>query len=405
VNRPIRKFSLAYAIRRNAKSLAEAQNTYKQNLAAMNTSLIGVLGSSLPQPSRLPPDWSTFAATYEAAAADALDWINNVMTRLLHAPGEVQNFNTLVIILLQDAIAQATLLQQNPRNPVASASLHDDLLDLNAQLSPVIAFVADAIARLRDFADVLPRTAAKLQPIAQASINGAKADRQPIENLDARMQQLQSGIRSFTRQIIALGTAEGVAILLGVITAPPGPRACLKLGAAIAVATTSIGLDARPLVDDSDAIAALVSQIEASTLDVSALTLLASSYAAMADQAGQIQYDLQAVLQQWRTLSRDVSQAISEIQKALADADAAPPIFNLVTEELNEAVTEWSAACAQAGALTVQLHVNNARLQVGMPQAMVQQALQNGQTLDIITYCNQVSAAAKARRRASSHAR
>ena len=404
VKRPIRKFSLAYAVRRNATSLAEAQNTYKQNLAVVNALMVGILGSSLPQLNQFPPDGSTFATAYEAATGDTLDWINNVMTRLLHAPGEVQNFNALVTLLLRDAIAKATLLQRNPRDAVALASLHDDLLDLNAQLSIVVAFAADATAQLQNFADVLPRRATQLRSIAQASINHAKADRHEIDHLNARIGQLQSGIRSFTEQIIALGIADGVAIELGLVI-PPGSLACLKLGAAIAVATTFFGLDAQPIVDDNNAIAALITETGGGTADLSALTWLANSYAAMADQTGQIQHHLEAVLEQWQRLSRDVSQAISEIQEAIADHSAAPSIFNLVTEELNEAVTEWSAAYAQAGALTLQLNVNHARLQVGMPSSVVQQSLQNDQAVDIITYCNQVSAAAKARRRASSPTR
>ena len=68
-------------------------------------------------------------------------------------------------------------------------------------------------------------------------------------------------------------------------------------------------------------------------------------------------------------------------------------------------VLSAGAAYAQAGALTLQLNVNQARLQVGMPSSVVQQSLQNDQAVDIITYCNQVSAAAKARRRASSPTR
>jgi len=72
-----------------------------------------------------------------------------------------------------------------------------------------------------------------------------------------------------------------------------------------------------------------------------------------------------------------------------------------VANDLNEAVTEWTAAYTQAGSLTVQLNVNNAQLQVGMSSTQVQQALQQGQVVDIITYYNQVSAAAKSKRFAS----
>ena len=410
VTRSTRRLSLAHAIRNNAKTLAQAQNTYKQNVVIVNTFITGVLSSSLPALNTFPPDWQTFVTAYEAANGDALNWVNNVMARLLNVPGEVQSYNSLVTMLLQDAITQTAVLQKDPGNKIALAALNNDLSGLTSQLDLVTAFIVGAISQLENFGDVLPDMATQLQTIAQASINDANADQQQIDNLNSQIQQLQSDISSLTNAIIALGVVDGVAITLGIIATiaafPVGALAWLVLGPAIAVATTFIGLDAQQIVDDKNSISALEGQIKGITADVSTLSVLANTYSAMASQTQQIQNDLQAILQEWQTLSSDVAQAVAEIQAAIADSSSINGIapaanFAAVAKDLNEAVTEWNAAYAQAGALTVQLNVNNAQLQLGMSSSTVQQTLRTGHTVDIITYYNMVSAAGKARRHAS----
>ena len=394
---------LAHAIRKRARSLAQAQNTYKQNLAVVNTFMTGVLSSSLPQLNEHPPDWQTFVTAYETATGDALNWVNHVMARLLNVPGEVRNYDSLVTILLQDALIQTALLERNPKNMAALTALNNDLSGLKDQLGLITTFISGAITQLQNFQDVLPGMATQLQAIATASISAANADKQQIASLNglnAQIQQLQSDIQSLNRAIIALGIADGVALTLGIVVTisawPFGALAWIAFGPAVAAAANFIALDAEKIKADQSAIAALENQLTGTMADISTLTLLSNTYAAMASQTVEIQTDLQAVLREWQTLGGDVSQAVSDIQAAIADTGSTN--FTIVANDLNEAVTEWTAAYTQAGALTVQLDVNNAQLQLGMSSAQVQQALQQGQTVDIITYYNQVSAAARAKR-------
>src|SRR5579871_3112782 len=100
---------LSAAFRKNATSLGQAQNTYKQNVAMVNTYIAGVLSSSLPTLNSYPPDWATFVTAYEQAGSDALNWVNNVMARLLDVPGNVQGYNGVISQLLQDAQNQANI--------------------------------------------------------------------------------------------------------------------------------------------------------------------------------------------------------------------------------------------------------------------------------------------------------
>ncbi len=280
MTQPVRKLSLAHAIRKNAKSLAQAQNTYKQNVVVVNTFITGVLSSSLPALNDYPPDWQNFVTAYETATGDALGWVNNVMARLLNVPGEVQNYDSLVTMLLQDALRQSALLQSNPGNQPALAALNNDLSGLKDQLGLVTAFIAGAITQLQNFQDVLPSMATQLQAIATDSVNASNADKQQIANLNAQIQQLQADIKSLTAAIIALGIADGVALTLGTVVTiaawPFGALVWLMLGPAVAVATTFIALDAVNIENDKKAISALQGQITGITADVSTLTVLSN---------------------------------------------------------------------------------------------------------------------------------
>ena len=405
MTRSTREFSLAQAIHRNAKSLAQAQNTYKQNLVFVNTFITGVLSSSLPQLNQPPPDWLNFVRSYEMATEEALTWVNDVMAHLLNVPGAVQSYDTVVALLLQDAIAQATSLQSTPDNGMALEVLQDDLANLNDLFGQVIAFISAVISRLENFQNVLPGMATQLQSIAQASINDANADRQQIANLNTQIQQLQSDMASLSAQIIAAGSGDPEAVTLGLVGImtdwPGGALLWIVLGPAVASSATIIGLDEAKIENDQKQISVLQGQINAITADVSTLALLANGYGVMASQTQQIQTDLQAMLGQWQTLEDDVANAVSDIQSAIVESDTGAAVFEAVAAELNDAVMNWNAASAEVGALTVQLQVNNAPLQVGMSSAMVGQALEGGRTVDILTYYNHGSAVAMSRRRAA----
>ena len=389
------RLTLVQAISQNKSSLADAQNTYKENVIAVNTLITSVLSSSLPTLNQNPPDWQDFVTAYVAAKTDALGWVNNVLARLLAVPSEVQNYNNIITQLLQDAKAQATTLAANPSNPSALAILNNDLSGITTQMNIVTAFISGALTAIQSFGDSLPDMANQLNTIAQKSIADANADQQQIDKLNADIAQLQADIKSLTASIIALGIADGVALTLGTVATiaawPVGALTWLVMGPVVAVASTYIALDAIQIKTDKAKIESDQNQIQGLTADVATLSVLSQNYAAMAQQTEAIESNLQAILAEWQTLSGDVSAAVSDIQAAISDTSAAN--FNAVLNDINGAITEWNDAYNQAGTLVLDLQVNNAQLQVGMSQDQVQTALAQGQTVGIIQYYNNIQVA------------
>lgn len=385
--------SLALAIRRNAGSLAAAQTSYKQNVVAVNTVMTSVLTSSLPTLNQNPPDWSDFIAAFEQANGDALNWVNNVMARLLNVPQDVLGYNSVITQVLQDAKTQAQNLITQPSNQVALATLNQDLNALTNQLGLVTSFIVGAINALQQSSDNLPDMAQQLQSIANKSTVDANADQSQIDALNSQISQLKDDIKSLTAAIVALGIADGIALTLGIATTiaawPFGAVVWFVLGPVVAVATTYIALDALKIKADQDSIETLLGQITGITADVATLHVLANNFADMASQTEAIESALQAVLAEWQTLEGDVNAAVNDIRSAISDSSGAN--FTAVLNDVTQAITEWNAAYAQAGSLQLDMQVNNAQLQFGMSSAQVQSTLASGQTADLISYYNQIA--------------
>ena len=384
--------ALAQAIRKNSLSLAVKQTTYKQNVVAVNTLINSVLSSNLPTLHQNPPDWDDFVNAYEKANSQSLDWVNNVMARLLDVPDNVRNYNDAITQTLTNAKTQAHTLISDPSNKGALSTLHADLNNLTSQLGLITTFISGALTSLQNFKDVLPSIASELQTIANDSTKAAKADQQQIDKLNTDIDNLHSEIKSLTNSIIGLGIADGVALTLGVVATvaafPVGALTWLVLGPAIAVATTYIVLDAEKIKADKALIEQDEAEIKGLTADVSTLHILSKNFAAMSSETVAIEDNLQAILNEWQTLETDVSNAVTDIRTAIADSGSAD--FNGVVSELTDAAKEWDAAYQQAGGLHLDLNVNDAVLQVGMTQDEIKSAVAAANTTDIIAYYNKV---------------
>ncbi|AOJ43555.1 enterotoxin (HBL) [Burkholderia sp. AU33423] len=373
--------------------MSDVQAAYKQSVIFVNTEATGVYSSQLGVLNTLPPDWQDFVTAHQNAQADALDWINNVMARLLTVPASVQNYNGTISAALQDAKLQAQALIANPTNAGAKSALISDLNLVKSQVSLVLAFVSSTLSSLQSYQNKVPDMAQQLQTIANKSSADAGADQKKIDDLNAAIDQLKSDIKSLTAAIVALSIADGIAITLGVVATiaawPVGALAWLVLGPAVAVATTFIALDAVKIKNDKALIESKQSEITGITQDVAVLQGMAKQYGDFAAQTAEVQSNLENVLAEWQTLDNEVTSAVNDIQAAIADQQA--PNYQAVANDLDQAITAWTAAYNQAGSLIIDINVNNAQLSPGMSEQEVQTALAAGRTTDLVTYFNQAA--------------
>ena len=379
--------ALHLAFSKRVQTLSDVQAAYKQSVIFVNTEATGVYSSQLGVLNTLPPDWQDFVTAHQNAQADALDWINNVMARLLTVPASVQNYNGTISAALQDAKLQAQALIANPTNAGAKSALISDLNLVKSQVSLVLAFVSSTLSSLQSYQNKVPDMAQQLQTIANKSSADAGADQKKIDDLNAAIDQLKSDIKSLTAAIVALSIADGIAITLRVVATiaawPVGALTWLVLGPAVAVATTFIALDAVKIKNDKALIESKQNEITGITQDVAVLQGMAKQYGDFAAQTAEVQSNLENVLAEWQTLDNEVTSAVNDIQAAIADQQA--PNYQ------DQAIAAWTAAYNQAGSLIIDINVNNAQLSPGMSQQEVQTALAAGQTTDLVTYFNQAA--------------
>lgn len=387
--------SLALAIKKNAEPLGQAQTTYKENVAIVNTFVNAVLTSQLPTLSSPPPDWEQFITLYEEADQDALRWVNGVMGRLLDVPEEVIGYNTTITQLLADAQGQAQALVASPSDAGALAALEAALQSLTRQLALVTSFISGAVKAVENFGDVLPEMSTKLNQLAEKSIKDAGVDEGKIAAINAKIEELREEIKSLTAALVGLGIADGVALTLGVAITiaawPVGAIAWFVLGPVVVVATVCIAIDSEKIIADKDEIKAEQEAMSGPESDVAALKILSGHYAAMVAETETIEASLRAVLQAWQSLESDVATAVSDIGAAASDANS--KAFQAVENDLGGAIAEWNAAYSAAGALELDLQVNPAPLELGMSSAEVQAKLAGSSSMGIIEYFNQVAAA------------
>jgi DNA repair exonuclease SbcCD ATPase subunit len=387
---------LSYAIKKNAAALADAQTAYKQNVVTVNNLLTSVLNSSLPTPTELPvipPDYADYATALEGAQQCAYDWVNTVMARLLSVPAEVQDYNTVINALLQDAQSQLSILVSSPADQTALDLLTKDLKNLSTQLNMVTVFISSAITSIQKVNDQLPTAAANLQSIADKSLHDAAIDQADLDKLNTEIANLKDEISTLSAQIAEFAFVDAAAITLGLVASiaawPVGLTSWIVLGPVVAVATTYIALDSVKLVNDKNLLQA--DQDRASDLYNSEVVLnsLAANFSSLASQTTAIEANLQSILNEWQTLENEVNSAISDINKATQDTTSANYIA--VMNDINDAITEWNLAYAQAGILNITLNVNTAPLKVGMSPSEVQAALAQGKTMDIMTFYNSIA--------------
>lgn len=312
------------------------------------------------------------------------------MARLLTVPESVQGFNTTISQLLQDAKTQASTLLQNPSDPTSLAILERDLSMLSSQFNIVVTFISGAVTNIQTVQNKLPDMAVQLQSIATKSTQDAKVDQGKIDQLNKDIDGLQAEIKSLTTTIVATNIAEGIALTVGVVVTiafwPIGAIAWLFLGPAVAAGALVITLSATKLQAAQAKLDSDKSQMDQLTATVATLHILAKTYNDMANQVQETENNLKEVLKEWQTLESDLNAAITDIKTAMADEKGTN--FNAVLNDLKDAINEWNAAYAQAGALHLDLQVNNAPLKVGMSDSEVQAAINNGQNVGVMNYYN-----------------
>lgn len=253
--------------------------------------------------------------------------------------------------------------------------------------------ISGVITTLQSFKESLPRQASNLQSIADAATKDQRADQNQISALSQKIDAANAEIGSLTAAIVGLAIVDGVAIVLGVVAVavagPIGLVTWIFLGAAVAVASIYIAIDATKIKALKDEIEADQKSMSSFTADVAALANTAKVFKQFADQAQAIEDNLQRILDAWGALKAEFAVVQNELHTA--SSDYTQEKWQSVKTDFENALADWNTFVASVGQLNITVQGNTAKLQLGMSSAEVQAAMAAGQTTDFMTYINRAA--------------
>lgn len=378
------------AVNNNVVRLTSESAQYKNNVILVSQYVSGVMNSNLPVLQNPVPDWDTYVTAYLAAKSSAMTWVNTVLVRLNTVPNTIIGFNGAVNNLFQNAIQNADALILNPSDQSARMFLQNDINNALNDMSYFENQINDVISTLQSFKDTLPQQASNLQAIANAAMQDQRADQQQIQALNQKIEAANQEIKSLTSAIIGLAIADGVAVVLGVVAVavagPIGMVTWIFLGAAVAVASIYIAIDATKIKALKAEIEEYQKSMTSFTADVAALTNTATVFKQFADQAQAIEANLQQILDAWGTLKSELQLVSNDI--AAASGDYTREQWQSVKTDIEHAQSDWNTFVAGVGQLNISIQGNTAQLELGMSSTDVQAAVAAGKTSDFITYIN-----------------
>lgn len=376
-----------------AIKLATSTNNYKENVITVCNYVSAVASSELPTLFHTFPEWDTFTQTYINAKTDALGWTNNVLASLLQTPRDILDYNKAMQIGFSDAISNSDFLIQHPNDKMTREMLTVNLKHLLQLTSSSKSEVALLLTKIQSFASDLPLQAEKLQAIADNAAKEEQVDEDKVNELNADIGRLNDEINSLTTQIVGLGIVDAACITLGITAvAVAGPWGLITwpfLGVAGAVATTFIVLDGIQISNDLDKIKSDQKNINEYTQDAAQLKAFANTFSNLANTAIAIQTNVQQIIEVWTNLENSIQTVIDDLLKS--ESEMTSENWKSVKSTFELALEDWNLMIKLVGSLNIQINANDAKIEPGMSEEEVKEAMNKGNTMGYLEYINKIA--------------
>lgn len=385
--------SLSEAISQNASTAGAAQLTYQQNVATITAAMLAVSEASIPTLYFPPSNWSGFENTFTEAKANAQQWVNDVLSKLLDVPDDVDNNNSVVTQILTACSNYAKQLEQQPDSTTIQA-LNTDLSTLSTQLGLVTTYISSCQSAVSSFNDQLPALVEQLMSLVTDFTNQENVDQAQVNALQTAITQLNGDIAQQEQNIVTEGILAGAALYIGYISGwtPVGFLVKVLCTATVAAAAYGIDLAANTIASDTAQISSDTQNMNEYTQDAAACMAQVTSFSNLVSQMSAVATSLENVLQQWTTFESEIKTAVAEVSQATQDTSSAQ--YAAVLTDLQNASNEWTSVDELAVSLQLTLNATEATLQSGMTPQQVQAAVQSAPSQDVISYLNSMPAAA-----------
>jgi CRISPR/Cas system CMR-associated protein Cmr5 small subunit len=343
-------------------------------------------------PDNPPEGWDEAQKTWASMTGTLKGWVYGTLETVTKIPKELLDSSSITIIpKLDTAIYDAGVLAKNPKDTSAKKDLLEITLPaLTSKFNEFSTQTTALLYRLEDQATVFDGDAKTIHDNADKALKKAAEDADTIKELTQQIQALRADIT-----VAALAIAGGSILLVtGVV----------MVGAAIALAGASEGMslfllvpagitagagayiiatNAERIKKDQREIDEKVNQVAKNNKDLVFLNTVASDLGGFASKVEEMKNALSVIAKPWQEAENYFTHAYNE----LIDVEAKPEDWLAFQNELLQIEKDWNNLMPIMEQLLLAANmVKDTKIEIGMDENQVKQALDKGKSVDIFKY-------------------
>jgi hypothetical protein len=382
---------LAFQTLRGSIQAAQAgAGDYKTALWSLISYAAQLKAYQFPTDVQHPPEgWDEAQKTWAGMTGTLSGWAYSTLAMVIKIPTELLQSSDLTILpSLRRAIDEAGLLVNNPNDTAAKKDLLEITLPaLATKFREFSSWTTALVYRLENQATVFDQDAKTMQDIANIALKAAGTDADKIKQLTQEIQSLRDDFTSHAQSTAGEAIAtSAVTMALLVLPSAPGTLSLLALMVPAVLITTGgkkiVATNTQRIVYDAEKIDDAINKIETLNAEITFLNTVASNLQQFASQVDGLKNALSVVAQPWQSAENYFTQAYND----LIDVEVKKEDWLLLRNELQEIENDWKALMPTMKQLLLDVEFSNAKLEIGMDENQVRQALDNRNSVDIIEY-------------------
>ncbi len=382
---------LAFQTLRGSIQAAQAgAGDYKTALWSLISYAAQLKAYQFPTDVQHPPEgWDEAQKTWAGMTGTLKGWAYSTLAMVIKIPTELLQSSDLTILpSLRRAIDEAGLLVNNPNDTAAKKDLLEITLPaLATKFREFSSWTTALVYRLENQATVFDQDAKTMQDIANIALKAAGTDADKIKQLTQEIQSLRDDFTSHAQSTAGEAIAtSAVTMALLVLPSAPGTLSLLALMVPAVLITTGgkkiVATNTQRIVYDAEKIDDAINKIETLNAEITFLNTVASNLQQFASQVDGLKNALSVVAQPWQSAENYFTQAYND----LIDVEVKKEDWLLLRNELQEIENDWKALMPTMKQLLLDVEFSNAKLEIGMDENQVRQALDNRNSVDIIEY-------------------
>ncbi len=364
---------------------------YITKVILVNAYALSVSATNLPALKRKPAHWEEYVKSYEAVQSMTTDWVELVYKKLDHTPKEVIQCADSLSSTFDSAITQCDILIEDPGYERAIRKICLDIKFSISEITELNAMLQRLSATIEQFQGKMIPASENLKRLADLAEKDSKVDQKKVDELNRDINALRDEVNKCIGALVGLGIADAASVTLGILTMMVGPVAWLFFGACVAVSSTFIVINAQRIQSLKDSIEWKAREADALSLDVVMLNKTAEDFKKFADEAKEIEKALLQIQSEWNLISKELQEVHDALDTAHGDFTA---------EDWESARSDFVKAKScdkglREHAKKLELPTakgNTAKIDIGMDQKQIRDALAKGTEMDYFRWVRSFSA-------------